>query len=142
LLGRLDFQDLQGQQTYSGSRAYNQSKLANVVFTYELARRLDRRVVTANALHPGRVRTGFGAEDQQTLWRLVAPLVRPFLRSPARGAALPVYLASSPEVDAVTGTYFAAGRPRRSSASSYDKQVTAKLWRISADLVGLDESSP
>jgi len=141
-LGLLDFEDLQGQQTYSGSRAYNQSKLANVLFTYELARRLDRRLVTANALHPGMVRTGFGAEDQQPLWKMVAPLARPFMKSPAQGAALPVYLASSPEVQAVTGAYFATGRSRRSSASSYDKQIAARLWRISTDLVRLDESGP
>jgi NAD(P)-dependent dehydrogenase (short-subunit alcohol dehydrogenase family) len=141
-LGRLDFEDLQGQHSYSGSRAYNQSKLANVLFTYELARRLDRRLVAANALHPGMVRTGFGGEDQQPLWKVVAPLVRPLMNSPAQGAALPVYLASSPEVQAVTGAYFATGRPRRSSATSYDKQIAAKLWRISADLVRLDEPGP
>jgi retinol dehydrogenase 14 len=136
-LGRLDFADLQGEQHYSGSRAYNQSKLANLLFTYELARRSDPRLVTANALHPGMVRTGFGAEDQQPLWRIVAPLARPFMKSPALGARLPVYLASSPEVQGVTGAYFAGGRPRRSSASSYEQQVAAKLWRISARLVGV-----
>jgi retinol dehydrogenase-14 len=68
--------------------------------------------------------------------------MRPFMKSPAQGAAVPVYLASSPEVQAVTGAYFAAGRPRRSSTSSYDKQVAALLWRISAGLVRLDESAP
>lgn len=140
--GGIDFDDLQSERSYSGARAYNQSKLANVLFTYELARRLDRRVVTANVLHPGMVRTGFGAEDQQPLWKVAAPLVRPFMKSPEKGASLPVYLASSPEVQAVTGAYFTAGRARRSSASSYDKQVAARLWRVSADLVRLDESAP
>ena len=139
-LGSLDFEDLQGQQSYSGSKAYNQSKLANVLFTYELARRLDRRLVTATALHPGMVRTGFGAEDQQPLWKAVAPLARPLMKSPARGAALPVYLASSRKVQGVTGAYFTARRPRRSSASSYDTRVAAKLWSVSTGLVGLDET--
>ena len=136
-LGRIDFEDLQGERTYSGAQAYNQSKLANLLFTYELTRRLDRRQVTANALHPGMVRTSFGAEDQQPLWKLVAPLARPFMKSTSRGAALPVYLASSPDVQDVSGAYFASPAPRRSSASSYDEPAAAELWRLSADLVHL-----
>lgn len=136
-MGRMDFADLQGERDYSGSRAYNQSKLANLLFTYELARRSEGRGVTANALHPGIVRTGFGSEDQQPLWQAVAPLVRPFLKSPTRGAALPVHLASSPQVAAVTGAYFVGTRPRRSSEASYDEQAAAKLWRVSGALTGL-----
>jgi NAD(P)-dependent dehydrogenase (short-subunit alcohol dehydrogenase family) len=133
--GRIDFEDLQGERDYSGPRAYNQSKLANLLFTYELARRLPPGDVTANALHPGMVRTGFGAEDQQVAWRVVAPVVRPFLRSPARGARTSIHLAASPAVAGVTGTYFADRRPKRSSRLSQDAVVAARLWQVSTDLV-------
>jgi NAD(P)-dependent dehydrogenase (short-subunit alcohol dehydrogenase family) len=133
--GRIDFEDLQGERHYSGPRAYNQSKLANLLFTYELARRLGYRPVTANALHPGKVRTGFGAEDQLAGWRVVAPLVRPFLRSPARGALTSIHLAASPDVEGVTGTYFADRRPKQSSARSHDPVVAVRLWDVSTDLV-------
>lgn len=136
-LGELDLTDLQGRQAYSGSRAYNQSKLANILFTYELARRSGRRGVTANVLHPGMVRTAFGADDQQPLWNLIAPAVRPLMKSPRRGAALPVYLASAPAVQDVNGAYFVRGRPRRSGDSSYEVQTARDLWRASAELVGL-----
>ena len=84
-LGRIDFDDLQGEQSYSGARAYNQSKLANVLFTYELARRLGPAGVTANALHPGVVNTSFGAADPAGVQRWLVPILRPFMKSPARG---------------------------------------------------------
>jgi len=77
-MGRIAFDDLQGERSYSGARAYNQSKLANVLFTYELARKLKGTRVTANALHPGVVRTSFGAEDPAGVQRFLVPLVRPF----------------------------------------------------------------
>ena len=84
-MGRIDFDDLQGERSYSGARAYNQSKLANVLFTYELARRLQATPVTANALHPGVARTSFGAEDPGRVQRLFIPLMRPFMKAPASG---------------------------------------------------------
>jgi retinol dehydrogenase 14 len=136
-MGRIDFDDLGGERSYSGMRAYSQSKLANVLFTYELARRLDSGSVTANALHPGMVRTGFGAEDSGALQRLFTPLMRPFMKSPAQGAATSIHLASSPELDRVTGCYFADGKRKRSSGRSYDEAAAARLWQVSADLVGL-----
>ena len=95
-MGRIDFDDLEGERSYSGSRAYNQSKLANVLFTYELARRLVGSGVTANALHPGVVRTSFGADDPGGVQRLLVPFLRPFMKSPAQGAATSIHLASSP----------------------------------------------
>ena len=119
-MGTIDFEDLQGERAYSGEKAYNQSKLANVMFTYELARRLEGTGVTANALHPGVVRSGFGAEDPSRIFKVLVPLWRPFMKTPEQGAATSVYLASSPEVEGVTGTYFANGRPQRSSKRSYD----------------------
>src|SRR5712691_7242738 len=96
--GRLDFDDLQGTQKYSGQRAYNASKLANVMFTYELARRLQGRGVTATVLHPGVVSTAFGAEDQSAFFTVLVPLMRPFMKTTAQGAATSIYLASSAQV--------------------------------------------
>jgi retinol dehydrogenase 14 len=136
-MGRIDFNDLQGERSYSGGRAYNQSKLANVLFSYELARRLQTTSVTANALHPGIVSTSFGAEDPAGLQRLFVPIVRPFMKTPAQGAATSIYLASAPDLEQVTGRYFANSKPKRSSKRSYDEAAAARLWQVSADLVGL-----
>jgi NAD(P)-dependent dehydrogenase (short-subunit alcohol dehydrogenase family) len=135
--GRIDFDDLQGELSYSGGRAYSQSKLANVLFTYQLARRLRGSAVTANALHPGVVRTSFGAEDPARVQRLLVPLLRPVMKSPAKGAATSIHLASAVELEQVSGRYFANRRPTRSSTRSYDQAVAARLWEASADLVGL-----
>jgi retinol dehydrogenase 14 len=136
-MGRIDFDDLGGERSYSGMRAYSQSKLANLLFTYELARRLDAGGVTANALHPGMVRTGFGAEDAGSLQRLFTPLMRPFMKSPAQGAATSIYLASSPELLGVTGCYFAGSRRKESSKRSHDGATAERLWQVSAELVGI-----
>ncbi len=138
-MGRIDFDDLMGEDRYDGQQAYNQSKLANVLFTYELARRLDGSGVTANVLHPGVVRTSFGQEDPLGWMRLMLPFVRPFLKSPDRGAATSVHLASAPDLEGVTGTYFVDKRPKKSSPRSYDEQVAKRLWDESARLVGLTE---
>jgi retinol dehydrogenase 14 len=135
--GRIDFDDLQGERAYSGSRAYDQSKLANVLFTYELARRLRGTSVTANALHPGVVNTSFGAEDPASVQRLLVPFMRPFMKAPARGAATSIHVASAPDLVHVTGCYFANSKPTRSSKRSYDEAAAALLWQVSADLVGL-----
>lgn len=136
-MGRIDFGDLQGERHYRGQRAYNQSKLANVLFAYELARRVRGTGVTSNVLHPGVVDTDFGREDSGRWMGLLLPLVRPFLRTPARGAATSVHLASSPEVGGVSGQYFADSSPRRSSPRSYDEQAARRLWEVSAGLTGL-----
>jgi retinol dehydrogenase 14 len=132
---RIDFDDLQG--AYSGARAYSQSKLANVPFSYELARRLPVSSVTANALHPGLTRTGFGAEDPGGVQRWLVPLLRPFMQAPARGAGTSIYLASAPDVERVTGGYFVNRKPKRSAKASYDEAAAARLWQVSAELVGL-----
>ena len=134
--GRIDFDDLQGERSYSGARAYDQSKLANVLFTYELARRLQASSVTANALHPGVVSTSFGAEDPSGVQRLLVPFMRPFMRAPAQGAATSIHLASAPDLEQVTGRYFVNGKRKRSSKRSYDEATAARLWQVSADLVG------
>jgi len=132
--GRIDFDDLQGQRSYSGAQAYSQSKLANVLFTYELARRLRTTSVTVNAVHPGLVNTDFGAEDPGGTQRRLVPLLRPFMKSPERGAATSIHVASAPGLDQVTGRYFAGTRTKRSSKRSYDENTAARLWRVSADL--------
>ncbi|HXA60107.1 MAG TPA: SDR family NAD(P)-dependent oxidoreductase [Streptosporangiaceae bacterium] len=134
---RIDFDDLQGERSYSGARAYNQSKLANVMFTYELARRLQATSVTANALHPGVVSTSFGGEDPGGAQRLFTPFMRPFMKAPARGAATSIHVASAPDLEQVTGCYFANSKPKRSTKRAYDEAAAARLWQVSADLVGL-----
>jgi NAD(P)-dependent dehydrogenase (short-subunit alcohol dehydrogenase family) len=141
-IGRVDLDDLQGERAYQGQRAYNQSKLANVLFTYELARRLEGTGVTATVLHPGVTRTGFGREDAGRVMRMLYPLVTPFMKSPEQGARTSVYLASSPEVAGVTGAYFANRRPKRSSRSSYDRDLARRLWAASAELTGVSEAAP
>src|SRR5437870_5833065 len=118
--GAMDFNDLQGERSYSGQRAYNQSKLANLLFTYELAWPLQGRAVTVNVLHPSVVRTSVGAEDPGRVQRLLVPFVRPFMKAPEQGAATSIHVASSPDLEQVTGRYFVNSKPRRSSERSYD----------------------
>ena len=135
-MGKIDFDDLMGERKYSGQAAYNQSKLANVMFTYELSRRLEGTGVTATALHPGVTSTAFGAEDTARGWGPIIAVMRLFMKSPERGADTAVYLASSPEAEGVSGRYFADRKARESHKSSYDTATTARLWQVSADLVG------
>lgn len=139
--GRIAFDDLQGERRYSGSRAYGQSKLATVMFTYELSRRLHGTGVSANALHPGLVHTAFSSEDPSALARMARPLMR-LMKTPAQGAATSVYLASSPDIETVTGRYFADRQPKSSNKSSYDPVAANRLWQASADLVGLTAPRP
>ena len=135
--GRLDFDDLQGERNYSGQRAYSQSKLANVMFTYQLARRLEGTGVTATAAHPGVVATSFGAEDHAAHLGIMIRIARPLMKTPSQGALTPIYLASSPQVEGVTGQYFADRKPKASSKASYDTAAAARLWQASAALTGL-----
>ena len=140
--GKIDFDDLIGERKYSGQRAYSQSKLANVMFTYELARRLAGTGVTATALHPGMTNTAFSAEDPSRAFAPLVMVMRPFMKKPDRGADTPVYLASAPEAEGLTGQYFANREPKKSNKASYDTDATARLWRVSADLVGLSAGAP
>ena len=133
----LDFDNLQGERRYSEWGAYGASKLANIMFTYALARRLEGTGVTANCLHPGFVRTGLGHKGSLPT-RLVWALATPLMVSPRRAAETPVYVASSPEVAGVSGRYFVDRRPRESSAASYDEAAQEELWRVSERLTGLD----
>ena len=140
--GRIDFDDPQGARKYSGQSAYSQSKLANVMFTNELARRLEGTRVTATSLHPGFVRTHFGDEDQAGFFAVISGIVRPFLRTPAQGAQTSIYLASSPDVEGVTGQFFANSKPTTANKVAYDTAIAARLWQVSADLVGMTPQFP
>jgi len=137
--GKLDFADLQEEKSYSmgGNRAYGQSKLANVMFTYEQARRLVGTGVTANALHPGVVATGFG-ENNTGVMHTAMSIFHRFSIPPEEGADTVVYLASSPEVAGVTGKYFVKRQPVPSSPASYDEAAQKRLWEISAQMTGLE----
>ncbi len=131
--GKINFDDLQLEKNYGVARAGCRSKLALVIFTYELARRLDGAAVTANCLHPGAVRAGI-AKGLPWYLRAAAVVARPFLLSPEEGARTSVYLASSPALEGVTGKYFNRMREARSSPASYDEEVAARLWRVSEEL--------
>lgn len=134
---RIPFDDLrQGHGRYRPFGVYSETKLANLLFTYELARRLDGTGVTANAAHPGFVASNFAYGHNPWL-RAGMLLTRPFSVSPEKGARTSVYLASSPDVAGVTGQYFAKCRPIRSSAASYDREAARRLWDVSAEIVGL-----
>ncbi len=131
--GKIDFENLELSRGYSGLKAYSNSKLANVLFTYELAKRLEGTGVTANAVHPGGVATGIsnGAGFFGLLWKIL----RPILRTPEQGAETSVYVASSQEVDAVSGKYFVDKKPVASSATSHDAALAKKLWDVSEAMV-------
>jgi retinol dehydrogenase 14 len=134
--GTINFDDLQGEKGYGGIRAYNQSKLAMVQFTYELARRLEGTGVTANCVHPGVAATNLG-RGGGGFFGFLSRLTQPFLSSPEQGAETSIYLASSPEVEGVSGKYFAKKAEARSSENSYDEATARRLWQISADLTKL-----
>jgi len=130
----INFDNLQGQKKYSGWGAYAQSKLANLLFTYELARRLEGSGIIVNALHPGYVNTGF-ALNNGLLFKVFARLsARLFGRQPEQGALTSIYLASSSEVEGVTGKYFSDCKPIESSPASYDRGAALKLWQVSMEL--------
>jgi NAD(P)-dependent dehydrogenase (short-subunit alcohol dehydrogenase family) len=129
----LHFEDLCFEKGYGGFKAYAQSKLANIVFTYELARRLEGTGVTANCLHPGVIASGFGQTYGGTFSFLIKA-IKPFLATTEVGARTSVYLASSPEVREVTGKYFAKCKAVRSNAVSYDEASWRKLWDVSEEM--------
>jgi retinol dehydrogenase-12 len=132
----LDVDDLQCERRYLAMLAYANSKLANVLFTRELARRLDATKVTANCLHPGTVRTRFG--DTGALWlRLGLAIGGGVLRTPESGASTSVYLASAPEMAGQTGGYYVNARRRRPSRRARDDALARQLWDASARLTGL-----
>jgi len=135
--GALDFDDLQSKRSYMSFRVYGRSKLANILFTRELARRLDGSGVTVNCLHPGVVATGFGADgDTGGLFSLGMKIARPFMMTPEKGADTMVYLATSPDVAQTTGGYFVKRREKTPSRHAQDDDAARRLWDESARMTG------
>jgi NAD(P)-dependent dehydrogenase (short-subunit alcohol dehydrogenase family) len=134
--GKIHFDNLQFSKGYTGANANSQSQLARVLFTYELARRLSGTGVTVNCLHPGSVLTTLLRDLPKSLQWLATTLFRPFFISPERGAETILYLATSPEVESVSGKYFVNKRPVKSSKSSYDISLARQLWQQSEWLTG------
>src|SRR5215211_3743397 len=138
--GTIDFDDLQGEKGYKTAKAYGQSKLANVLFTYELARRLEGTGVTAHCLHPGAgVRTNFGS-GVTGIFGVMVRALRPLMISPEKGVETSIYLASSPEVEGLSGRYFVKKAEARSSDVSYDQRIARRLWEVSAELTNLPKT--
>lgn len=132
--GKINFDDIQLEKGYSGMKAYSQSKLANVLFTYEMARKLEGSKVTANALHPGFVDTGF-AKNNGGLVSFGMSLLKPMQRKVHEGAETSIYLASSPEVEGVSGKYFTDCKAVPSAPISYQKATAEKLWQVSLEMI-------
>jgi NAD(P)-dependent dehydrogenase (short-subunit alcohol dehydrogenase family) len=135
-IGRIDLEDLQSERRFGAWLSYGRSKSANILFTTELTRRLEGTGVTANSVHPGGVATRLGLDDS-LLSRAVARLFKPLLLTPARGAATSLYLAMAPELEAVSGRYFAEEREARPSRHSQDPELARRLWQLSAELTGV-----
>jgi NAD(P)-dependent dehydrogenase (short-subunit alcohol dehydrogenase family) len=135
--GHIDFEDLQEEKSYSAMRSYSQSKLAQVLFTYELARRLQGTGVTANCVHPGVVATNWGTRSAGLLG-IGVRLAHPFMMRPEKGADTVVYLASSPDVADVTGKYFTKRKAIPSSKESTDEAAAKRLWQVSLGLTKLE----
>lgn len=134
---KFNFDDVQMKRKYDGLLAYNNSKLALLWFTYELARRLHGTGVTVNALHPGAVRTNLIARNGWFYKWIVNPIFSMQAISAEQGAQTSVYLASSPDVEGVTGKYFGKCQPRESSPASYDEEAQKRLWRLCEEMTGV-----
>ncbi len=134
--GGLDFDDLQNERGYSGFRVYGESKLANILFTRELARRLEGTGVTANAVHPGVVATGFAGDgDLKGLMGFGWKLMHPFLLTPEKGARTSLYVATSPQLDGKTGGYYAKSKPRTPLPAARDDAAAKRLWKETEALI-------
>ncbi|MCH8908939.1 MAG: SDR family NAD(P)-dependent oxidoreductase [Candidatus Heimdallarchaeota archaeon] len=131
----ITFDDLNRNENYSGFRVYGETKLANVMFTYSLARKV-KSTMTVNALHPGFVATGF-ASNNGFLYKIGMILMRPLQMSTKKGAKTQIYLASSPKVDNTTGKFFIKKKERSSSRYSNEKEHQKRLWDISEELTNL-----
>jgi NAD(P)-dependent dehydrogenase (short-subunit alcohol dehydrogenase family) len=131
----INFEDVEFKMGYSGWSAYSHSKLANVMFTYELARRLDGTEVTATVLHPGFVATGFGHNNGGLMRTGMSVVQKLVAKKPEQGAETSVYLVSSPEVEGVTGKYFSDSKETKSSAASYNISAQQRLWELSEQMI-------
>ena len=136
--GQINFEDLAFRRGYAGMKAYARSKLANVLFTYELARRLPSGDLTVNALHPGHVATNIWKNDFSIFGPAIKKIMGLFALSPEEGADNTIYLATSPEVGGITGKYFEKRESVSSSPLSYDEGLANKLWEVSENLTALN----
>lgn len=136
--GKIHFDDLNLERSWSAWKAYNQSKLANVMFTYELARRLRGTGVTANCLHPGVVGSNL-SRGGDTVTALFFRAISFLLLTPEQGAQTSIYLGSAPEVEGVTGKYFSRKKPVQSSALSHDVAAQQRLWQVSCRMTDVPE---
>ena len=134
--GNMDFDDIQSTRKYRGFPVYGMTKLANIMFTYELAERLKGTGVTANCLHPGPV-APTSARTTADPWRSSSGLGKPFMRSPEQGADTLIWLASSPDVEGVSGKYFSDRKEIEAKEIAYDHAARRRLWEISEELTGL-----
>lgn len=132
----LDFDDLESKNKYNGMKAYSKSKLADIIFTYELHRRLENTGVTANTLHPGWVATNIG-KNNGLISKLIVPLIQVGAVHPEKGAQTCIQLACSPDLECVSGKYFDKGNETNSAECSYDENIAKKLWNISEKMTGL-----
>jgi NAD(P)-dependent dehydrogenase (short-subunit alcohol dehydrogenase family) len=137
--GLLDLSDLQSERSYSAMRVYGTTKLCNILFTRELARREPE--LHATCFHPGVVRTGFG-KNENGIWKLLTTVGAPFFRSPARGARSLVWLALSEDAAPLSGVYVEDEKVSAPSAQAQDDALAAQLWEQSSELVGLSASAP
>ena len=135
--GKIEFDNLQGERSYSGIGPYGNSKLANILFTNELARRLEGTGVTVNVLHPGLVSTGFGKNNPGLLMKIMGVVIPLIARSPEEGAETSIYLVSSPAVQNITGKYFVDCKVTQPAPQATDSAVAKKLWDVSAEMVHL-----
>ena len=134
----MNFDDLQSEQTYKPMQVYGQSKLANILFTKTLAKKLSNFDVTVNCLHPGFVSTGIGSNNNKTFWTFLMFLAKPFARNTDKGAETSIYLCCSPEVKDVSGEYFVDCKVEKISEAAKSSEQAEKLWEISSELTGLE----
>jgi len=130
-VGAVNFDDLQRHQKYSGMKVYGESKLMNILYTIELARRLGETAVTVNALHPGVVRTNFGRNNSGFIGKILVPIFQRFAISADKGAETSIYLAASDEVEGVSGKYFVKKKSVQANAPAYDEVAQKQLWSVS-----------
>lgn len=135
--GSINFEDLEGKRFFFGWKAYAQSKLANILFTFELARRLEGSGVTANAMHPGYVATRFGINNAGPVSFFIR-LSHIFAISPEEGAKTGIYLATSTQGEGVSGRYYIKNRPVQAAKTAYDREIARRLWQVSAKMTRLD----
>ncbi|MBD3276354.1 MAG: SDR family NAD(P)-dependent oxidoreductase [Candidatus Marinimicrobia bacterium] len=134
---KITFDDLNREEKYSGFHVYGESKLANIMFTYALDRRLSDTNVSVNAVHPGFVASGFGKNNSLPV-RILMSVFHLFARSPEKGAETSIYLASSSDVGGESGKYYVDKKAKRSSKASYDEEAQERLWEVSKEMTGIE----